>query len=104
MPLWTTSSPLMARQCWRRLALPSADAQPTPAGTKPATKRATENRVAPDNPVNDRPWQSGIPLLLAIPACLALLFLILPLVGLLVRAPWSEVAAVLTSPGALQAL
>jgi molybdate transport system permease protein len=93
----------MARQCWPRPALPSPDAQPTPAGTKPATKRATENR-APDSPVNDRPWQSGIPLLLAVPAGLALLFLILPLVGLLVRAPWSDAVAVLTGPGALQAL
>jgi molybdate transport system permease protein len=83
--------------------LPSPDAEPTLADAKPATTRAPDNR-APDNRVNNRPWQSGIPLLLAAPAGLALLFLILPLVGLLVRAPWTDAAAVLAGPGALQAL
>jgi molybdate transport system permease protein len=45
-----------------------------------------------------------IPWLLALPAIVALGFLVLPLAGLLVRAPWSDAAAVLTSPGAGQAL
>ena len=45
-----------------------------------------------------------VPILLAAPAGLALLFLLLPLVGLLVRAPWADVAAVLGSPQARQAL
>jgi molybdate transport system permease protein len=43
-------------------------------------------------------------LLLAVPAAVALLFLILPLVGLVIRAPWGEAGAVLTGAGALQAL
>lgn len=45
-----------------------------------------------------------VPLLLGLPALLAVLFLLLPLVGLLVRAPWTQAASVLASPGALQAL
>jgi molybdate transport system permease protein len=49
-------------------------------------------------------WRGRAPLLLAIPAVVALLFLIFPMVGLLVRAPWSKASAVLTSTSALQAL
>jgi molybdate transport system permease protein len=45
-----------------------------------------------------------VPLLLAVPATVALLFLVLPLVGLVVRAPWADAGAVLTSEAALQAL
>lgn len=45
-----------------------------------------------------------MPWLLATPAAVALGFLILPLVGLLVRAPWSDAWHVLGSAGALQAL
>jgi molybdate transport system permease protein len=45
-----------------------------------------------------------VPLLLAAPAVLALVFLLLPLVGLLLRAPWADAGRVLGSPGALQAL
>ena len=46
-----------------------------------------------------------MPLLLAAPAAVALvLFLVLPFVGLLMRAPWADAGAVLTSHGALQAL
>ena len=52
----------------------------------------------------DRLWSGPIPLLLGLPAAFALLFLLLPLVGLLIRAPWSNTAAVLTDPRALQAL
>jgi molybdate transport system permease protein len=51
-----------------------------------------------------RPWQSRVPILLGVPAVLALLFLVLPLVGLLIKAPWGDAGVVLTSPGALQAL
>ena len=50
------------------------------------------------------PSRAGVPILLAAPAGLALLFLLLPLLGLLVRAPWADVAAVLGSPQARQAL
>ena len=45
-----------------------------------------------------------MPLLLGVPAALALLYLLLPLVGLVVRAPWSEARTVLGSPRALLAL
>jgi molybdate transport system permease protein len=50
------------------------------------------------------PSPARVPILLAAPAGLALLFLLLPLVGLLVRAPWADVVAVLGSPQARQAL
>jgi molybdate transport system permease protein len=51
-----------------------------------------------------RPWQSRVPLLLAAPAAVAVMFLVFPLIGLVLRAPWADAAAVLTSAGALQAL
>ncbi len=44
------------------------------------------------------------PLLLAVPAVLAALFLIVPLIALVVRAPWSDLAHLLTETQALQAL
>jgi molybdate transport system permease protein len=50
------------------------------------------------------PSRARVPVLLAAPAALALLFLLLPLAGLLVRAPWADAATVLTSPQARQAL
>lgn len=42
--------------------------------------------------------------MLAVPALVALVFLVLPLVGLVVRAPWRQAPQVLTSPDALAAL
>jgi len=48
--------------------------------------------------------RTRLPLLLAAPAVLALLFLLLPLAGLLVRAPWADAGAVLSSTQAAQAL
>jgi molybdate transport system permease protein len=47
---------------------------------------------------------SRVPPLLAVPAVVALVFLLLPLVGLLVRAPWTDIVTVLGSAGARQAL
>jgi molybdate transport system permease protein len=47
---------------------------------------------------------AGVPWLLGVPAVLGLLFLVLPLVGLLVRAPWGQARDVLTSSDALVAL
>jgi molybdate transport system permease protein len=44
------------------------------------------------------------PLALAVPALLGLAFLVFPLVGLLVRAPWSSLPQRLTEPGILAAL
>lgn len=43
-------------------------------------------------------------MLLAAPAAVAVLFLVLPLVGLVMRAPWADTGAVLSSEAALQAL
>jgi molybdate transport system permease protein len=78
--------------------LPTPDPEPILASGKPDTKRATRTRA------NGRPWQSRTPLLLAAPAAVALLFLVLPVVGLVIRAPWTDAAAVFSSAGALQAL
>ncbi|MER7889788.1 ABC transporter permease [Micromonospora sp. NPDC094482] len=45
-----------------------------------------------------------VPLPLLLPAALGLLFLVLPLAGLVVRAPWSTLPQRLTEPGVLTAL
>lgn len=45
-----------------------------------------------------------IPPLLLVPALIGLAFLVLPVVGLLVRAPWRALPALLAAPGALAAL
>ena len=50
------------------------------------------------------PREGGIPLLLLLPAALGTLFLVLPLVGLLVRAPWSQLGQQLAAPGVGEAL
>ena len=51
-----------------------------------------------DRPVTAPPWP------VAVPAAVALLFLALPIVGLLVRAPWARMWSILTSPTSLDAL
>jgi molybdate transport system permease protein len=48
--------------------------------------------------------EGGIPLLLLLPAALGTLFLVLPVLGLLVRAPWSQLGELLTAPGVGEAL
>ncbi|WP_431945280.1 molybdate ABC transporter permease subunit [Actinacidiphila sp. bgisy167] len=48
--------------------------------------------------------RSPVPLPLLLPGLLGLVFLVLPLAGLLVRAPWSDLPAQLTSPAVWQAL
>ncbi len=45
-----------------------------------------------------------VPAGLLLPAALGLAFLVLPLVGLMVRAPWSTLPQRLTEPGVLTAL
>jgi molybdate transport system permease protein len=45
-----------------------------------------------------------VPLALALPAAAGLTFLVLPLVGLLARTPWSELPARLAAPGVVDAL
>lgn len=51
-----------------------------------------------------RSGRAGLPLLLGAPAALALLFLLLPLVGLLARAPWRALPRLLADPSVRQAL
>ncbi|WP_405720081.1 ABC transporter permease [Streptomyces sp. NBC_01537] len=48
--------------------------------------------------------RSPVPLPLLLPALLGLAFLLLPLAGLLIRTPWSDLPHQLTSPGVWQAL
>jgi molybdate transport system permease protein len=48
--------------------------------------------------------EGGVPLPLLVPAAIGTLFLVLPLLGLVIRAPWSELGARLTEPGVGQAL
>lgn len=49
-------------------------------------------------------WTGKVPLLLCLPAILAVLFLVLPLLGLLIRAPWAQAWQVITGKEALLAL
>ena len=51
-----------------------------------------------------RPREGGVPLPLLVPAAIGTLFLVLPLLGLVIRAPWSDLGARLTDPGVGQAL
>jgi molybdate transport system permease protein len=46
----------------------------------------------------------NLPLVLLVPAALGLIFLVLPLAGLVVRAPWTTLPERLTAPGVLTAL
>ncbi len=48
--------------------------------------------------------EPGVPVPLLVPAVLAVVFLVLPLLGLVVRAPWGELWPQLTSPAVGQAL
>ena len=48
--------------------------------------------------------ETGVPVPLLVPAVLAVAFLVLPLAGLVVRAPWGELVPQLTSPAVRQAL
>ena len=48
--------------------------------------------------------RSGAPAALLVPALIGLAFLALPLLGLVVRAPWSRLGALLADPGVLTAL
>ena len=62
-----------------------------------------EETAAPATPRRRRLGRR-IPVALLVPAGIALAFLVLPLVGLLVRAPWSTLGQRLTKPGVLTAL
>jgi len=77
----------------------SAPPEAPPAGVSARTRR----RLARRRRRGDR-RSSGIPAVLLLPALLGLAFLLLPLVALLVRAPWSTLAQQLSSPEVGQAL
>jgi molybdate transport system permease protein len=68
-------------------------------------KRSSPPRVlaGPDRR-GDHAWQGGVPWLLAVPAVLGLALLILPLLGLLLRAPWAQALTVLTDEQTRSAL
>jgi molybdate transport system permease protein len=51
-----------------------------------------------------RPREGGVPLPLLVPAAIGTVFLVLPLLGLVIRAPWSDLGERLTEPGVGQAL
>ncbi|MGV9254757.1 ABC transporter permease [Streptomyces sp. NPDC003697] len=63
---------------------------------------AARPRVGPRG--GRRPTPRGAPLPLLVPALVGLAFLLLPLLALLLRAPWGDLPAQLTSPGVWQAL
>ncbi|MFD7731079.1 ABC transporter permease [Kitasatospora phosalacinea] len=70
--------------------------------TGPDTPRTT---TAPHPRGRRRPRGAGrVPAALLLPALLGLAFLVLPLLGLLVRAPWSSLPELLTGPEVWQAL
>src|SRR5213596_1047484 len=48
--------------------------------------------------------RGALPLALLLPACVALAFLLLPLAGLLVRAPWGQLTDLLAEPIVREAL
>ncbi|MFD0784410.1 ABC transporter permease [Micromonospora azadirachtae] len=71
------------------------------------TTVARPDRSAPRPPPRPRPRSrqtTRIPLALLLPASLGLLFLVLPLAGLLARTPWTSLPQRLTEPGVLTAL
>ena len=65
-----------------------------------------DERAAAAQPTRVAPHRGGrrIPVVLLVPAAMGLLFLVLPLVGLLVRVPWSTLPRRLAEPGVLTAL
>src|SRR5438309_238064 len=55
-------------------------------------------------PLRRRRHHQSIPVPLLLPALTGLAFLVLPLAGLVIRAPWTSLLQRLTEPGALSAL
>jgi molybdate transport system permease protein len=61
---------------------------------------AVDSRVT----LGQRSRRTGVPLLLVLPAAVGFAILVLPVVGLLLKAPWSTLASQLGSPAVRQAL
>ncbi|MER6149449.1 molybdate ABC transporter permease subunit [Streptomyces hirsutus] len=79
----------------------------TPADTSGAAARTHKDTRKGAGPRRRRPGAGGgqgVPLPLLLPALLALAFLLVPLLALLVRAPWQSMPEQLTSPVVWQAL
>jgi len=75
------------------------------AGGSPSLRRGRWLRPARQPEVlRSRPGHTGAPWPLAVPAVVAILFLVLPLVGLLIRAPWKELPTLLSDPTVREAL
>ncbi|MFE7296971.1 ABC transporter permease [Streptomyces sp. NPDC057579] len=64
--------------------------RPSPSGPAPAGRRRTPG--------------ARTPVALAVPALLAIAFLLMPLLGILARTSWGDLGTHLTSPGVLEAL
>ena len=78
---------------------------PPPASTAPDRIAAsTRRRPTAARSRSSRGRGTGLPPLLLLPATLAVAFLVLPLLALLVRAPWATLGDRLLSPGVGQAL
>ncbi|TSB14944.1 ABC transporter permease, partial [Streptomyces benahoarensis] len=60
--------------------------------------------MTPRRPPRSRRPGARTPVALAVPALLAVAFLLMPLVGILARTSWSELGTHLTSPGVTEAL
>ncbi|MCG5437913.1 ABC transporter permease [Micromonospora foliorum] len=66
--------------------------------------RQARDHLAPSGRPATPRRRGRVPAALLVPAGLGLLFLVLPLAGLLIRAPWTTLPERLTEPGALTAL
>jgi molybdate transport system permease protein len=64
----------------------------------------TDGEVGADQRVRPRRRRQRVPAALLVPAALGLAFLVLPVAGLLVRAPWTTLPRRLAEPGILTAL
>ena len=75
--------------------------------TRTTLRSATRTRDRPrprTPPLTERPALGRPPALLVVPAAVAVVLLVLPLVGLVSRSPWSQLPELLSDPDVLSAL